>query len=291
MSQLFNETFFPSLLETEERKSKLFRIIIRSWIIFFFLGLIFNFVSYYYANVANEYMQKGYLVSALTEFSSALMYAIISTASWLVISLIIGIPFLFGKNMNKHMRICGIFFIISALFEAATIYIFLHMRDMMLNLAMKMPILSDTEVISMIDKINATSHMSYTLQQGDIAMVGLGYFFWGQGVKRDSESILMRIRGFLTAKETGEGFSVVFSSPIMQAIKIIRSGGNMLSWAGALYLVSALFPVAFLSFLAFILLILGFSRISRGWNMLTKIISERGKPTLVASKSITRQPN
>ena len=279
MSRLFNEAFFPSLLETEERRSKLFKIIIRSWIIFFFLGFIFNFVSYYYANAANEYMQRGYLVSALTEFSSALIYAIISTASWLVISLIIGIPFLFGKNMNKHMKLCGLFFIISSLFEAATIYIFFQIRSMMLKLAMEMPMLSDAEVISMIDEINATSYMSYMLQQGDIATVGLGYFFWGQGVKKDAENILTRVRGLLTTKEAEEGFSIIFSSPIMQAIRTIRSGGNMLSWAGALYLITALYPIQFLSFLAFILLIFGFSRISRGWNTLTKIISERVKPS------------
>lgn len=253
----------------EERRER-FRLLLlvsRLWFLFLLVGIAFSGIGLYYVMQANSQSRIGHLRTALTTMQTAFTYLAISDVAYLCLSLVIGLPFLLRAE-NKYFRLSGILWLASAALDGLCAYMVFLVHAKAGEIVSRLVLMTPSELDTAVGGLNSLLDSINTLERFDGGAVGAAYVAWGLAVRAQASALMGRLG--LLRLIASESVSPVGVSAVERAVRGLHSGGTILAVAGALYILTVIAPIAFLSFIAFLLLLVGFGKIDRAYRVLSR---------------------
>jgi len=192
--------------------------------------------------------QLGHLRSYLLQYSNVMMVYLISFLAGFALSALIFYAIITSGTKFKLYVLGGFFFLVSGIFDLISSYYVFELRNKMVSLAERVPLLTIDEIEKFINMLNYDfAAIINFLNTWSIVSIGLAFVFFGLNSIIISGKMRTEIENYIRTKESEERASseamVIYGygkeRGISEAISNIKN-------AGILYLVSGLCDIAIL---------------------------------------------
>ncbi len=283
---------FVPLWETERRDTH--RYISMGILVLWLMTFVMNGIALYIysgmGNIAAEYRVRTLLFLQ----AKILLVQAISGILWFAVSLYIFLSALFIEEREKYNIASGVMFLISGTAELVIAIFLLIIRNRLLYVAYRLPLISMDELRAFILEINKTLiPLSLAANIVISLSIGLAFIMLGLGIRKYAWKLENKLLGITYSQfppYVPEGTSEASTSQIhpmyTPLISRIRQGIKKMYSGGTMYLLSGVFDIIgifipFMGFLAFIFFIIGMVQISAGRRMI-----EEGRRQYILSQQL-----
>lgn len=232
----------------EQRKFRKRSLVANLIIILWISSIGLSVLAYSMAQSVIVEGQLGHLRSYLLGYSSVMMVYLISFLAGFALSALIFYAIVTSGSKFKLYLMGGFFFLVSGIFDLISSYYVFELRNKMINLAKRIPLLTFDEIEKLINMLNYDFAAIITsLNTWSIVSIGLAFIFFGLNSIIISGKIRTEIENYIKAKESEEGVSgeaiVIYG---YEKDRGVRDAVSNIKNAGILYLVSGLCDIAIL---------------------------------------------
>lgn len=225
------------------KRSLVSNLIIILWVTSIGLSML----AYGMASDVMKEGQLGHLRSYLLQYSNMMLVYLISFLAGFALSALIFYAIISGGTKYKLYVLGGVFFLISGIFDLLSSYYVYEIRNKMINLAMRVPLLTFDEVESFINSFNYDFATKINfLNTWSIVSIGVAFIFFGLNAILITKVIRAEIEKYLMTNKFGEETGGGIIAYGQQLEKGVESALNDIKNAGIMYLISGVCDVAIL---------------------------------------------
>ncbi len=238
---------FSTGIQKEQKDLRKRNLISNLIVILWISSIGLSMVAYSMAQGVMVEGELGHLRSYLLQYSNVMLVYLISFITGFALSALIFYAIMTSGTKFKLYVLGGLFFLISGIFDLASSYYVLMLRNRMIDLAERVPLLTIDEVEQFINTMNYDFAAKINLlNTWSIVTIGLAFVFFGLNSIILSGKIKTEIENYLRTREpieqeTGEAL-VIYGQ---RKGRIDEAASNIKN-AGIFYLISGLCDVAIL---------------------------------------------
>ncbi len=212
-------------------------------IILWITSIAFSMIAYSMSESVMTEGKLGHLRSYLLSYSNVMLIYLISFLAGFALSALIFYAIARSGSKFKLYLLGGIFFLVSGIFDLLSSYYVYELRNKMIDLAMRVPIISFDEVQRFINSLNTdfASKIMF-LNTWSIVSIGLAFIFFGLNsiftVRLIRSQFIEQVTGLQEAE--GEAGGLVIRSGYTSernfesALSDIKNGGILYLLSGIL---------------------------------------------------------